>query len=808
MAFALYGKTPAVESATKSLIHQLCTEYHVELRFEVDGQVWRAVRSLRRKGQSGHQLELLDVDEPDAAAEVVVTGDDPMKARIEQLLGMDFKAFCRSVLLAQNRFSEFLRASRVERDGVLKGVFGYERLDEAQAASKFRLREVELQLEALGKDRRAIDEARAQLDDARAAAGGAARRLQELEGAAPEFERLTKERDAASAQAEEAVAHVAALVELLEGMPTAAEVDEVVARGEGAAEAVALAHAAPTRRPTPLASGPTPHTPTSWRGSATGCVSARSRSCWTRSTASGLRRSGPRKRSRPRVGIWMRRTSTGRVWRTKPAQAAGGLVEAEAARAAAADAVSVARGVLLEAQHADMARELRGTLASGEPCPVCAQPVHTIPRAGRASTVAAADRALAKAGRLEEKAEAERTRRAAADASARTAAEGAVSATKASERAVSKTEASHREAEAAVAATGSQLIEWLGGEDDPRASFRARESELAAAEEARDRAIAAAEAARRQLEDAKDADVAAGAALARIADRLSGSWGRLDEDREIAPTADGVRASFLELGETVIAYHEQAGIRRDEAQERAAGAADALHRLLGELGLDPGATFSDAVKAAAIEHGTASQVVKGLEERIARAGALEAELLAAEGRRDLAFRLAEDLKPSRFLNYLLSEQREELSELGSEHFERLTDGTYRFTDDGLFGVVDINAAGAERKVDSLSGGETFLASLALALGLAEMVAREGGRLDAFFLDEGFGSLDPEHLDRAMDGIGRLVAEDARRLVVVVSHVAEMREAVEDLIVLDKDALTGDTRVLSGASPAPVGAGPA
>ena len=52
----------------------------------------------------------------------------------------------------------------------------------------------------------------------------------------------------------------------------------------------------------------------------------------------------------------------------------------------------------------------------------------------------------------------------------------------------------------------------------------------------------------------------------------------------------------------------------------------------------------------------------------------------------------------------------------------------------------------------------------------------------------------------MDGIGRLVAGDARRLVVVVSHVAEMREAVEDLIVLDKDPITGDTVVLAGARP--------
>ena len=67
VSFALYGKTPQVEGATKSLIHQLADQSHVELRFQVDGQVWRAVRSLRRKGASGHQLELLADDSPDAA---------------------------------------------------------------------------------------------------------------------------------------------------------------------------------------------------------------------------------------------------------------------------------------------------------------------------------------------------------------------------------------------------------------------------------------------------------------------------------------------------------------------------------------------------------------------------------------------------------------------------------------------------------------------------------------------------------------------------------------------------------------------
>ena len=50
VAFALFGKTPTFERDTKSLIHQLAETCHVELRFEVDGQVWRVVRALRRKG--------------------------------------------------------------------------------------------------------------------------------------------------------------------------------------------------------------------------------------------------------------------------------------------------------------------------------------------------------------------------------------------------------------------------------------------------------------------------------------------------------------------------------------------------------------------------------------------------------------------------------------------------------------------------------------------------------------------------------------------------------------------------------------
>jgi exonuclease SbcC len=66
IVFALYGKTPAFERDTRSLINQLADGCHVELVFEVDGQIWRAQRALRRRGQSQHRLERLAKDADDA----------------------------------------------------------------------------------------------------------------------------------------------------------------------------------------------------------------------------------------------------------------------------------------------------------------------------------------------------------------------------------------------------------------------------------------------------------------------------------------------------------------------------------------------------------------------------------------------------------------------------------------------------------------------------------------------------------------------------------------------------------------------
>ena len=93
-------------------------------------------------------------------------------------------------------------------------------------------------------------------------------------------------------------------------------------------------------------------------------------------------------------------------------------------------------------------------------------------------------------------------------------------------------------------------------------------------------------------------------------------------------------------------------------------------------------------------------------------------------------------------------------------------------DEGEFVLRDEGAGGMRRPVSTLSGGETFLTSLSLALALSMEIQMRGGRLEFFFLDEGFGTLDPELLEVVMDALERLRMDDFT--IGVISHVPEIR----------------------------------
>jgi DNA repair protein SbcC/Rad50 len=151
--------------------------------------------------------------------------------------------------------------------------------------------------------------------------------------------------------------------------------------------------------------------------------------------------------------------------------------------------------------------------------------------------------------------------------------------------------------------------------------------------------------------------------------------------------------------------------------------------------------------------------------------------------------------------YVLTARLEQVAAAASERLERMSSGRYRLvhtTDStggrgrGGLGLRVLDAwTGADRDPSSLSGGETFSASLALALGLADVVTAEAGGslLDTLFVDEGFGSLDDDTLDEVMSVLDDL--REGGRVVGLVSHVADLRQRIPVQLRVDKGR-TGST----------------
>ena len=103
-----------------------------------------------------------------------------------------------------------------------------------------------------------------------------------------------------------------------------------------------------------------------------------------------------------------------------------------------------------------------------------------------------------------------------------------------------------------------------------------------------------------------------------------------------------------------------------------------------------------------------------------------------------------------------------------------------------------------RDVKTLSGGESFLAALSMALGMADVIQKNAGKiqLDTMFIDEGFGSLDDESRGKAMQILQELAGET--RLVGIISHVTEMKEQMDRKLVVSKGEKGSQARWVIGA----------
>ena len=127
---------------------------------------------------------------------------------------------------------------------------------------------------------------------------------------------------------------------------------------------------------------------------------------------------------------------------------------------------------------------------------------------------------------------------------------------------------------------------------------------------------------------------------------------------------------------------------------------------------------------------------------------------------------------------------------GQYELKRQEEASNKKSQSGLeLSVID-HYNGTERSVKTLSGGESFMASLSLALGLSEEVQSSAGgiMIDTMFVDEGFGSLDSDSLDQAYKALAGIT--EGNRLVGIISHVADLKTKIDNQIIITKEKSGG------------------
>ena len=548
--------------------------------------------------------------------------------------------------------------------------------------------------------------------------------------------------------------------------------------------------------------------------------------------------------------------------RTAAEAAAARAVEVETAARAHREAQERRREAaerhvgLLRARYEQAASELAERLVPGEPCAVCGSPEHPAPAATADTTVTEADvrdaeQARTAADRAATDAEtalraAEQTLRSAGEAAAGLAPEAA---REALERAETERAALDQAAKD-LAADRRRLTaaeKTLAGADETAAALAAEDGRLAEAAAHRAARLTelrdAVEAARGDAEtlDARRDQVTAArrvlAALAAAQDEDARARAVADETGRALTAAvaeqrfddvDAARAARLEETE---AADRTAAVQEWDAERARLAELEASEpvrrgRALAEAGVEPPTeeqTRAAAEALAAAEAASSSRATAvgrldslvatvrrqsaALTEVLERSAGLIAEHTRVRGLLDLVRGGGENLLKMPLTSYVLAGRLEEVAAAATERLLAMTDQRYsiEYSDavggrgnKGLELVIRDHYVDETRHPATLSGGETFMASLALALGLADTVQAEAGgiELDTLFVDEGFGSLDADTLDDVLDVVDTL--RTGGRTVGLVSHVERMRQEIGVRLEVRKDRRGSSLAVHDGA----------
>lgn len=719
MVFALFGRVPRLGgNAVAPAITAGADRARVRFDFEVDGDAYTAVRMAQRTSSGGASVREARLQKGD---EVLVDGADQVTTAVEELLRLRFEDFTRTVVLPQGEFARFLTATKAERQGLLRNLLGLDVYTTVRELAKTREAVASDRADAAERAIAALDvpdeevanaarERLAVLEDLATTIGDEVKQLDDLEAVVAAL----GEDDRRQGDALDRLAAIAIPDDLESHETLVVDARSAVVDAE---ESLTSARETLKQSEEALATLPGPDQLKTWR----------------------------KERSELE-------TLDERLEQSAMTEAREAATEATEALEIAEAGLETARAATSNARTEHAAHLLADGLVEGDACPVCTQIVTTLPVASKVP-------AIEKLEKIEE---------------------DHVTAVKEARKAEQEALTNLASAESTTVEMESRRAQLLADLEDAPTGDQIEEFQTRAESALATVADARAELAETEAEQKRAAD--------RLADLA-------DMSRRIAKQLTAAQLSVADLDPPVsesddpIVQWKELSIWRDEtARTRITARED----LLGQIETAQVAATArrrvlvDKLQAAglegeepyAVEVATSLQqartVVENHEKSAKHALDLAEQTEESRTQKIVAGTLAKHLTATGFERWLMVGALNDLVAGANQLLGDLSSGGYSLHSDetGDFSIVDHRNADERRAVATLSGGETFLVSLALALSLAETLSAKGGAgLDAIILDEGFGTLDEESLDTVASVLEELSGSGL--MVGIITHVKEL-----------------------------------
>jgi exonuclease SbcC len=718
MVFALYGRVPRLGGSTVApVISTGRDQATVSFEFMVADQVYTVIRDLHRTKSGGASVREARLERGSVSLE---SGASNVTNSVEELLRLSFEDFSRTVILPQGEFARFLKATPSDRQQLLRGLMGLDVYSEVGSRSRAR--------EAVAKS--ASSEARARLDGlelpSQEEMDAQTTRLQAIEQLAA----VVSESEQAISESETSVRDLQKVVdglddarERLQALAPPERLEEIGRLVGEASDKVAVLHT----RQRELSEQ----------------VDLVKEKLFELPSLESIERAETVIARLLEVEAELSNVSIGDF--------ESELAAAEVDVAELSGALEQSRFVLESSRIAHAAHDLATKLSVGDVCPVCDHLIDSAPE-----IVPPADLAAAKAG---EKAADQSLARGRERVSLLTE-QLAVQRAQLSALAKKKQELEGDTPDfdlASVPEVKSQVLDLL----HRKSAF---DEEIAGiAKSAKD--------AQRVLEDLAEQQRSLGIKLMAQREALA----------DLKPNPNESDDPIVQWKELLVwrdsaltNTESELSVRSDELGEATRVLSEARHAVVEALEAVEIVAEGNYSVAVARAHEHARHRVEEFEKRVEESKALATQIEEKAHYASVAHELSQHLRADGFERWLMVGAIANLVVGANSLLGQLSGGGYSLIADasGSFDVIDHHSANEVRPISTLSGGETFLVSLSLALSLAETLSASGGAgLDAIILDEGFGTLDEELLE-----VVATVLEDlaGRGLMVgIITHVKEL-----------------------------------